>query len=435
MRILQINATDTAGSTGTIMRDIQDMCTRNAIDCYLAYCGTQRNHKEIVNGYRIGCWFDHKLHALLSRIFRKQAYFSRFSTWAFLRHIDHIQPDIVHLHNLHNNYIHLPMLLRHLAKRNIPTVATLHDNWNYTGGCCYYPRSYCQQWQHDCSRCPEQQVGYKRFLPSTATSVLADRKRYFNAIPHLTLVGVSDWVANDCRHSVLGQNDIRTIRNGVRTDIFCPMPQEARQQLRQQYGIRPEQFLILGPASKWLDPRHRTGLKTILTHLCDDEVLVLYGCTPHQLKANSQWLIANTQQSKASSQQPILIPFITDKVRLATIYAMADVMINCTIEDTCSFLNIEAQACGTPIITFDNTGARETVNNICSFCIPSGDFHAFIRRIADIRSEISANSQWQETNSQACIHWIQQHFTMQQNYEHYIQLYKELYSCINYQSK
>lgn len=405
MKVLQINAVDSIGSTGTIMSDIQDVCTHNGIECHIAYGTTQRSRHDILYGYHIGNWLDHKLHALLSRIFRRQAYFSTIPTWRLLRHIDRIRPDVVHLHNLHSNYINLNMLLRYLAKHDIPTVATLHDNWFFTGGCYLPELEHCSRWQTGCYDCPLGKMGYKRFLPNTAHRILRDRQRYFNALSHLSVVGVSDWMAEEARRSILSDARILTIRNGVRTDVFSPMSSEARAELRTKYAIRPEHFVILAPASKWLAERNRNGLDTIISSLRSDEILLLYGCTSLQMK--------DSVFQQGTRVRPI--PFIKNKVQLSAIYSMADVMINCTHMDTCSFINIEAQACGTPVITFDNTGAAETVDNINSFRVPTDDYIAMRTCIDNIRRQTISP-----------IPFIHQYFTMQQNYEVYVRLYRTL---------
>lgn len=388
------------------MSDIQDVCTRHGIECHIAYSVTRRHKADITNGYHIGNWFDHKLHALLSRIFRKQAYFSTIPTWLFLRYIDRLKPDVVHLHNLHANYINLNMLLKHLAKRDIATVATLHDNWFFTGGCYFPELEHCTRWQSGCKDCPLNKRGYNRFLPNTSEKVLQDRKRYFNAIPRLSVVGVSDWMSGEARKSILSHANITTIRNGVRTDVFCPMPADARLELRHQYGIRDDQFLILGPASKWLDPRNRRGLQTILEGLKPDEVLILYGCSQQQMKLPYF-------QGRAGV---VLLPYINDKVQLSTIYSIADVFINCTHMDTCSFINIEAQACGTPVITFDNTGAAETVDDVAGFRVPTDNYSAFLTKIAEIKKQQKSNPRT----------WIQNNFTMRANYEAYVGVYRNI---------
>ena len=403
MRVLQINAVDSVGSTGTIISDIQDVCTRNGIECHIAYSITRRRKSDIINGYHIGNWLDHKLHALLSRVFRRQAYFSTIPTWFFLRHIDRIKPDVVHLHNLHNNYINLNMLLRHLAQRDIATVVTLHDNWFFTGGCYLPELEGCTKWQKDCRNCVYNKRGYNRFLPNTSERILRDRKYCFNAIPRLFVVGVSQWMSGEARKSILRNAHISTIRNGVRPEVFCHIPSDARKQLRLKYGFNDSDFVILAPASKWLHNRNRQGLQVILDNLHKDEKLVFYGCSKADMaKAKS---IANVTA----------IPFIHNKVVLSTIYSMADVFINCTHMDTCSFINIESQACGTPVITFDNTGAGETVDNVTGFSVPTDDYMGIVGKIAEIK-----NKRYNP------IEHVKSNFTMQKNYNSYISLYREI---------
>ena len=80
MKILQINAVYGQGSTGTIVRDIEYLCERSGIECYVA--STDSRVRKAKRSYLIGNMFDHKLHAVLARINGKQAYFnSRVSVY------------------------------------------------------------------------------------------------------------------------------------------------------------------------------------------------------------------------------------------------------------------------------------------------------------------------------------------------------------------
>ncbi len=409
MKVLQINAVDDVGSTGTVISDIQDVCIRNGIECHIAYSVTRRHKSDIINGYHIGNWFDHKLHALLSRVFRKQAYFSTIPTWLFLRYVDRIKPDVVHLHNLHANYINLNMLLRYLAKRDIATVVTLHDNWFFTGGCYLPELDSCTKWQKDCSNCIYNKKGYNRFLANTSEKILCDRNFYFNAIPRLFVVGVSKWMSGEARKSIFGNAHISTIRNGVRTEVFYPMPSNARKQIRLKYGFRDSDFVILAPASKWLNIRNRQGLQTIIDNLNEDEKILLYGCKKEEIAMSR------------SIAKVTAIPFISNKAVLSTVYSMADVFINCTHMDTCSFVNIECQACGTPVITFDNTGAAETVDNVTSFSVPTDDYMGIVTKISEIKNK--------RYNT---IEYIRSNFTMEKNYNLYISLYRKIINSQQY---
>ena len=137
MKILQINATYGYGSTGLIIKDIGDAVTTSGNEALFAYqsgCAP----KDI--SYVVGNLFDWKLHALFCRLFGKQGYYSSFATKRFIKHLDKTRPDILHLHNLHSNFINLNMLLDYLGKKDIPTVITMHDCWYFTGKCFHYGR-------------------------------------------------------------------------------------------------------------------------------------------------------------------------------------------------------------------------------------------------------------------------------------------------------
>lgn len=403
LKVLQINACDSTASTGTVMRDIQDVCLHSGLECHIAYATTERSKADILHGYHIGCWADHKLHALLSRITRRQGAASSLSTLRLIRHIDRIRPDIIHLHNLHSNYINLNLLLRAIAKRDIATVITLHDNWFLTGGCYLPELIHCSGWEEGCTSCPLGQTGLSRLIPNSAGKVFQSRCKSFGAIPRLAVVGVSDWMSAQAARSFFKGRPIATVRNGVRTDVFRPLTPEGRTRVRRSYGISEDEYVILGPASKWLQPSNRKGLETILRSLKADERLFLYGCTPAQMKS-------------IHNEKITLIPFTPHKPLLATIYSMADLFINCTHMDTCSFINIEAQACGTPVITFDNTGAAETVDGKCGFRVATDDYDALAREIARVRGlAIEPESPRQ---------WVEERFSMVRNYRGYVEVYE-----------
>lgn len=126
MKVLQINAVYGFKSTGIIVKDIENCIEQSGSDAYVAYATSNGMPKR---GYKIGNKFDWKIHALYARIFGKQAYASKRATKKLLKWIDSIAPDVVHLHNLHSNYINLNLLCDYLAKNNIKTVVTLHDCW------------------------------------------------------------------------------------------------------------------------------------------------------------------------------------------------------------------------------------------------------------------------------------------------------------------
>ena len=57
----------------------------------------------------------------------------------------------------------------------------------------------------------------------------------------------------------------------------------------------------------------------------------------------------------------ILLPHSQSVQELTKIYTMADLFINTTYEDTYPTVNLEAQACGTAVLTYKTGGSVESV--------------------------------------------------------------------------
>ena len=401
MKVLQINAVYGVGSTGVIVRDIHELCLENKIESFVAYSTANVPSESIINGYQIGNTLDKKLHALLCRINGKQAYFSRGATKNLIKHIKEIKPDVVHLHNLHSNYVYLNMLLDFLAKEDIATVITLHDCWFYTGGCFHYTSAGCDGWKKECGNCPKKRKDTPAYLFDRSSSILADRKEYFGKIKNLATVGVSEWITNEAKSTFLGQKECITIHNGIDTEFFKPTDSD----LRMKLGIEGK-FVVLGIANKWLLPTNADTLKIVTDGFDDETVMVMIGCS-------------EKDRDKLPSNV-IPMDFIRDRELLRQVYSMADVFVNCTREESFSLVNVESQACGTPTITYKNTGAQETVEPELGFAIENGDAEALLEAIRTVKEN------GKRAYSQKCREWICSRFDKNENYLKYIELYKSL---------
>ena len=220
MKIVQINAVYGFGSTGIIVRDLQDICSRNGIDCVVAY---SQSRGFVKNGYHMGNWLSNNIHAILSRISGKQGYFSILSTLRFLKFLNSYQPNILHLHNLHGCYINVPMLLKYAAKRQISVVVTLHDCWFYTGGCSHYTSARCYKWLNSCGSCPMRYKETPAYLWDASSKILEDKKCLFDNIANLVAVGVSDWIISEAHKTVFKDKKCLAIYNGIDTKFFHPV--------------------------------------------------------------------------------------------------------------------------------------------------------------------------------------------------------------------
>lgn len=398
MKILQINAVYGVGSTGLIVKDIGDAITSSGNDAFFAY---QKAVGEVKNGFLVGNIFDWKLHGILCRIFGKQGYYSSTSTKNLIKHISEIQPDIVHLHNLHSNFINLNMLLDYLGKNNISTVITMHDCWYYTGKCFHYVDANCSGFITGCKNCPKKNAPPRSYLFDNASKVYNDRKKYLSAIPKLKIVGCSDWICSESKKGFFKNFEIERIYNGVDTNIFKP---QNSQNLKSKYNLQ-NKFVILGMANKWTLSSNASILKKVAEILDDNTKLLILGCTDEQIKFFEKL-----------SQNIIAVGYITDRTELALYYNSADVFVNLTHADTLPTVNMESICCGTPVITYDCCGSPELVKDGCGIVVKENDINSIIDAINTIKTSNTFN----------CAQIGKDFFDKTNCYNKYLDVYKSL---------
>lgn len=398
MKILQINAVYGYGSTGLIMQDVGRIIEASGNEAYYAY---QTANGQVKNGYRVGNKLDWKLHALYSRVFGKQAYFSKRATKKLLKYIDGVKPDVVHLHNLHSNYINLNMLLKYLADEDIGTVITMHDCWYFTGKCFHYIDVGCDGFTKDCQNCPKRKASPTSLLFDTASKVLKDRQKYLSAIPRLKIVGCSDWICGEAKKGFLKDYQLTTIHNGVDTSVFKPYDKEA---LKAENGAS-DKFVIMGMANKWFLPSNKGVLEKTLAILDENVRLMIVGCNDEQLESLKQY-----------GEKVIPVGFIRDRELLAKRYAMSDVFVNITHADTLPTVNMESICCDTPVITYDSCGSPELVLDGCGTIVKEYDEDGIVEAI---KSYINAEKKH-------CFQIGAHHYDKEQCYKKYLEVYEAL---------
>lgn len=405
MKISQINAVYGLGSTGIIVKDLQRICTENDIACEVICAFSNELGPDI---YRIGNQLSNKLHSLLSRVGGKQGYYSIFPTLQLLKHYQKNPPDIIHLHNLHSNYVNVPMLLKYAAKNDVPVVVTLHDCWLYTGGCTHYEHSHCFKWKDSCGSCPQRYEEFPALLFDMSSEILADRMKLFSGIKKLTAVGVSQWIVDEARQNVFAHAHCITIHNGIDTDFFHPMGYEELVNCASLRELKEKDlnvFLILCPANKWFLDINRDTFDYFAARLEDDMRMVFIG---------------NGVDKSRLTDKMIDIGYVSSREQIRDIYNACDVMVNCTREESLSLLNVEVQSCGTPVITYSNTGVKETVNGTCGFAVENGNPESAWQAMMIIKENGKVRY------SESCRDWVKQEFEIGTNYRKYIELYKSI---------
>lgn len=364
MKIVEINMLH-MGSTGRIMFGIAE-CARRHGHVVWTFSPRQYQHRKkldtppIADHQYFGFAEENLLHLLLAKITGFYGMFSWFGTCQLLRELDRIQPDLIHLHNLHNWTIHLPMLFSYIKRKNIQTVWTLHDCWAFTGRCPYFTVADCEKWRSGCHHCPQRKQYPKTYCDRTQT-MWKLKNHWFSGVEKLTLVTPSEWLANLVSQSFLSDYDIRTIHNGVRLDVFAmkePLPAANAQKAS---------YTVLGVAFDW-DSRKGLDVFLQLRHMLPAEYqIVLVG--------------TNAEIDKLLPQNIISIHRTNNQQELAELYRNADVFVNPTREDNFPTVNIEALACGTPVITFASCGSPEILDASCGSVVPCDDVDAMQREI------------------------------------------------------
>lgn len=367
--LLQINVACNKGSTGRIAEQIALVAESEGWECYIAH-STRYVNASKVKAIPIGGNFSNHIHFIGSRIFDCEGLMSRRPTKKFIRQIKEIKPDIVHLHNIHGHYLYYPLLFKYLASEKIPVVWTMHDCWPFTGHCAYFDMAGCEKWKNGCFNCPNKRCYPRSNFMDGSKRNYAIKRRLFSSLDNLTLVPVSEWLGSCVRQSFLSIADVQVIHNGIDIEMFKPV----ENRLRNQYGLEGKTILLAVTngfgVRKGLDDYIRLG-----SLLEDKYRLLMIG----EIPKDRQEMLPKTILSfdKTNNQQ-----------ELVAFYSMADVFLNLTLEDNYPTTNLEAIACGTPVITFRTGGSPEAVDNKTGIVVEKGDIMGVLRAIEIITKGI-----------------------------------------------
>ncbi len=355
MRIVQING-GAKGSTGKIMFGIAELARRQGHEVLCASPITTTNREAGPDcGYvRIGTFFSRRISVALARITGFNGCFAWFSTYRLLKRLDAFSPDVIHLHNLHDSYINLPMLFRYIKKHEIPVVWTLHDCWAFTGHCPHFTIAKCEKWKTGCGHCPQYRQ-YPASLFDNAGFMWRLKQKWFCGVENLTIVTPSKWLAGLAEQSFLCGYPIRVIHNGIDLQIFKPTPSD----FRQRYGIPAEKKIVLGVSFAWSYQKGLDCFIALARRLGAEYRIVLVG--------------TDAQIDKQLPENVISIHRTQDQKELAEIYTAADVFVNPTREEVLGLVNIEATACGTPVVVYDTGGAPECITKESGIVVHSAE--------------------------------------------------------------
>lgn len=353
MKVLMINSTFGYGSTGRICDELVSQIQKRGDSAKVLFGRADlgnvdnRDDESIV---RIGNDFNLAVHVLYTRIFDRHGLASKTATKEAINQIKQYKPDIIHLHNLHGYYINYEILFSFLKTIDVPIIWTLHDCWAFTGHCSHYSAIACNKWEYQCSHCQQKNDYPKSFCFDRSYQNYLQKKNAFSGVDNMTIVTPSKWLACEVSKSFLGKYDIKTIYNGIDTEVFKYCPSD----IKKRYSLETKK-IILGVASVWPESK---GLKDFIeiSRMIDDSwAIVLVGLSKGQEKDLPNNIIA--------------IPRTDSIEMLAQLYSAADVFFNPSIQETMGLVTVEALACGTPVITYNKTAVPEMVGQNCGYVV------------------------------------------------------------------
>ena len=377
MRVLQINSVCGIRSTGRICTDLAELLERAGHECKIAYGREHVLAQHQKYAVRIGNDRDVKRHALRARLFDSAGLGSGHATKKFIRWVQAYDPDVIHLHNIHGYYINIKVLFDYLRESGKPVIWTLHDCWSFTGHCSHFDMVGCEKWRAQaCDECPQKR-GYPKslFLDRSARN-LVHKRGLFASLENLTLVTPSRWLADLAAQSFFAKTPIRVIPNGIDLSAFQPFESD----FRARHGIENKK-VVLGVASAWQKYKGLDDFVRLSAMLDDRFQIVLVGLTEEQRAALPSNILGITR---------------TDSVRaLAEIYTAADWFVNPTYQETLSMVNLEAQACGTPVITYRTGGSPETLDPDSGTVVEKGDIETVAHILQSTEPHtVQAHEEW-----------------------------------------
>lgn len=406
LKLLQINVAANWGSHGRIAEEIGLEAMAQGWESYIAYGRYANPSKSHI--VKIGDLFDHCLHGAQSLLLDRHGLASCGPTKKLIREIEQIKPDLIHLHNIHGFYLNYPILFRYLSTVDIPVVWTLHDCWAFTGHCAWPIHGHCDRFQEQCCHCPLQSKGYpKSFLLDRSRSNFKLKKRYFRSLQDLHLVTVSRWLEQQVRLSFMQDMDIRTIYNGLDTEVFRPSGTPPT-------SVTDGHPLVLGVCNAWYDWKGLDDMAALRELLPDDYEVMVVGVNEDQMHRLPEGITCIRRTDSVS--------------QLAEIYSQADVFVNPSKVESFGMTTAEALSCGTPSIVYDTSACPEVVDNLTGRVVPLGDVNALAKAVTEICSLPG-----REAMRQACRERAIRLFNRQDRYKEYLQLYNEVLQ--NHQSR
>lgn len=397
--LLQISIEANVCSVGRIEQQIGDLALANGWKSYMTYSrGYKPGASQTV---KIGNMYDVYWHVLMTRLFDRHGLHSKGATKRLVEQIRKIEPDIIHIHQVHGYFLNIEILFDFLKQYSKPIVWTFHDCWAFTGHCAHFDKVKCDKWKKGCYDCPLKSA-YPSSYCDRSRKNYALKKQLFSDIPDLHIVTVSQWLQGLVEQSFFKGYNINTIYNGVDTNIFTP---KESVEIASKLEVKGKKVLVAA-ATTWNEDKGINDYYKLRKVLGDDKLIVLVGLSEEQIRGLPQGIIGI---KKTSSQK-----------ELAELYSLADVTLNLSYLETFGLTTAEGMACGTPGIVYNKTASPELITPETGMVVDAGNIESLVKSIDTILLR------GKPYYSSKCRERALEYYDKDKQYHKYLNLYESL---------
>ena len=380
---------------GRLTHDLLRAFPEDKFDCHVAY--TRGALIDEKHDFRFGNRWEVYIHGVMTRLTDRQGFYSKSATRQLIDYMDSQGVDLVHLHQLHGYYLHLPTLFGWLKERKLPVVWMQHDCWNFTGHCVHFSAIGCNKWKDGCHHCPIHK-DYPASIADRSAKNYIDKRQLFTSLPHVTIVTPSQWLKDFAEESFLGVYSVTCINNGINLKVFRhKQPQDISFHLPQGKKV------VLGLAAKFIPSKGYDDFIRLRKILPEDYLIVMVGVSTKQIRELPNGIMGIENTSNVE--------------QLVDIYNQAHLFLNLTYDDNFPTTNLESLACGTSVLTYRTGGSPESITDATGYVVEQGD----IEHVRDIVLAHTKN----ETTIKACVAHAQQ-FDRDTIYGQYLELYRQM---------
>lgn len=368
MKVLEINVTCGHGSTGVIAVEIAEVLRAQGHTCYIAY-GQGTTTYDM--SYKVGSNLENKAHGLINtRLLGEEGTGTICGTRKFIKWIDSITPDIVHIHNLHSNFLNYDIFFNYLKERKIPVVWSFFDCWLFTGKCTHFVANGCRAWEEGkgCKgNCPQLHTsGFITWFFDKTAKMYNQKKKWFSSLDSLDIIVCSNWLKSEVEKSFLSSRPIHMIYNWIDPSKFKEIHDDA---VYEKYGIDPNKKILVSVSAFWGDNTTRFQDAVRLTELLPQEYQLV--------------IIGKKVTQKPIPHNMVHIDFVSGTEELSKLYSAAHAFVGFSIEDTFGKVFAEAMLCGTPVIVFNSTACPEVVGDV-GYAVNPHDVEAMLEKVLEI---------------------------------------------------